>query len=178
MCCGMPLNHSSFTPSSPVSAKCSQLRLPTLPQGQEVVRAVKLRMSEFSDILSFNILTVAVNPAYTSQVGSSCGQTVKKYLRMRWHVCRCDVNINRDFNAAVNILKAELRMARCARASTETQETRVETDVSPATDNGGGWILTSIPGSVRTHGRRALTRASRSRWEDVPIFPIVVISHG
>ena len=81
----------------------------------------------------FGKVTVAVNPAYTSQICSGCGQTVKKDLKVRQHVCGCGVNMDRDFNAAVNILKAGLRMAGHARTGEETPATLVETDVSPAT---------------------------------------------
>jgi putative transposase len=77
-------------------------------------------------------VVVAVNPAYTSQICSVCGKTVKKDLKMRRHVCGCGLNIDRDFNAAVNILKAGLRMAGHARTPEATQETLVETGVSPA----------------------------------------------
>ncbi len=80
----------------------------------------------------FGKVTVAVNPAYTSQICSGCGQTVKKDLTMRQHICGCGVNMDRDFNAALNILKAGLRMAGHVRTAGETQETLVETDVSPA----------------------------------------------
>jgi putative transposase len=52
--------------------------------------------------------TIAVNPAYTSQVCSNCGAIVKKSLSMRTHVCECGLVMDRDRNAAVNILKLAL----------------------------------------------------------------------
>ena len=52
---------------------------------------------------------VAVNPKHTSQVCSGCGQIAKKSLRQRWHSCSCGVELDRDVNAAVNIL----HKARC-----------------------------------------------------------------
>jgi putative transposase len=52
----------------------------------------------------FGRITVAVNPAYTSQECSSCGQTVKKSLSTRTHVCQCGCVLDRDENAALNIL--------------------------------------------------------------------------
>ena len=52
---------------------------------------------------------VAVDPKHTSQVCSGCGQMAKKSLRQRWHSCSCGVELDRDVNAAVNIL----HKARC-----------------------------------------------------------------
>jgi putative transposase len=53
-------------------------------------------------------VTVAVNPAYTSQECSNCGTVVKKSLSMRTHVCKCGFVLDRDWNAAINILKIAL----------------------------------------------------------------------
>jgi putative transposase len=53
-------------------------------------------------------ITVAVNPAYTSQKCSKCGTVAKKSLSMRTHVCRCGFVLDRDWNAAINILKLAL----------------------------------------------------------------------
>jgi putative transposase len=58
--------------------------------------------------VKFGRITVAVNPAYTSQQCSNCGATVKKSLSMRTHVCGCGFNLDRDWNAAINILKLAL----------------------------------------------------------------------
>jgi putative transposase len=52
----------------------------------------------------FGRVTVAVNPAYTSQECSSCGVVVKKSLSTRTHVCQCGCELDRDHNAALNIL--------------------------------------------------------------------------
>ena len=56
----------------------------------------------------FERVTVAVNPQYTSQECSSCGEIVKKTLSSRTHVCRCGYRLDRDFNAARNILSRGL----------------------------------------------------------------------
>jgi putative transposase len=53
-------------------------------------------------------VTVAVNPAYTSQECSNCGAVVKKSLSIRTHVCKCGFVLDRDWNAAINILKIAL----------------------------------------------------------------------
>ncbi|NEO22393.1 MULTISPECIES: transposase [unclassified Moorena] len=56
----------------------------------------------------FGRATVAVNPAYTSQNCSECGEVVKKSLSTRTHVCKCGCKLDRDHNAAINILKRAL----------------------------------------------------------------------
>ncbi|NEO81690.1 MAG: transposase [Moorea sp. SIO4G3] len=53
-------------------------------------------------------ITVAVNPAYTSQNCSECGEVVKKSLSTRTHICKCGCELDRDHNAAVNILNRAL----------------------------------------------------------------------
>jgi putative transposase len=56
----------------------------------------------------FKRVTVAVNPQYTSSDCSSCGEIVKKTLSTRTHVCRCGCVMDRDENAARNILSRGL----------------------------------------------------------------------
>jgi len=46
-----------------------------------------------------------VSPNYTSQICSGCGQVVKKDLSERWHSCECGTELDRDHNAAINILR-------------------------------------------------------------------------
>ena len=54
-------------------------------------------------------VVVAVNPAYTSQDCSGCGFRAKKPLKERWHLCpMCGLSLDRDTNAAHNILKTAL----------------------------------------------------------------------
>nr|WP_322744235.1 transposase [Coleofasciculus sp. LEGE 07092] len=55
-------------------------------------------------------MTVAVNPAYTSQECSNCGAIVKKSLSTRTHIHRRGFVLDRDWNAAINILKLALSM--------------------------------------------------------------------
>ena len=54
---------------------------------------------------------VAVAPQYTSQDCSTCGTTVKKSLSVRTHICECGTVLDRDQNAALNILAKALRQA-------------------------------------------------------------------
>jgi putative transposase len=56
----------------------------------------------------FKRVTIAVNPAYTSQECSSCGVIVKKSLSTRTHVCQCGCVLDRDHNAGINILNSGL----------------------------------------------------------------------
>lgn len=56
----------------------------------------------------FKRVTVAVNPQYSSQECSSCGEVVKKTLSTRTHVCKCGCVMDRDENAARNILSRSL----------------------------------------------------------------------
>ncbi len=56
----------------------------------------------------FKRVTIAVNPAYTSQECSSCGVVVKKSLSTRTHVCQCGCKLDRDHNAGINILNSGL----------------------------------------------------------------------
>lgn len=52
---------------------------------------------------------VKVNPAFTSQDCSSCGNRLKKDLSVREHICLvCGLSLHRDHNAALNILSLGL----------------------------------------------------------------------
>ena len=54
-----------------------------------------------------------VNPAYTSQDCSRCGSRSKKELSERTHSCKeCGLELDRDHNAAINILRLGLAPAR------------------------------------------------------------------
>jgi putative transposase len=74
------------------------------------------------------IPVIGVEPAYTTQDCSACGARVKKSLSIRTHICRsCGVVLDRDHNAAVNIL---------AKASRTVGQT--ETAPSAGGDNASG----------------------------------------
>ncbi|GIK66331.1 MAG: transposase [Chloroflexota bacterium] len=52
-----------------------------------------------------------VNPAYTSKTCSNCGALFEDLtLADRWVECRCGLSLDRDHNAARNILKQALRL--------------------------------------------------------------------
>ena len=50
-----------------------------------------------------------VSPIYTSQLCSGCGAIVQKELEERRHVCSCGCDLDRDHNAALNILRLGLQ---------------------------------------------------------------------
>jgi putative transposase len=56
-------------------------------------------------------LFVAVNPRGTSQECSKCGDIVQKSLSVRVHTCTCGFVLDRDVNAAKNILQRALESA-------------------------------------------------------------------
>jgi putative transposase len=56
----------------------------------------------------FDTTVVAVNPRMTSQKCSDCGTVVKKSLSTRTHKCVCGCELQRDVNAAINILNLAL----------------------------------------------------------------------
>lgn len=66
---------------------------------------------------------IAVDPRGTSQICSGCGQEVKKTLAIRVHECSCGLTLNRDYNAAINVLKR----AMAGRAKSEAQGEKTAT---------------------------------------------------
>src|SRR5919202_515158 len=72
--------------------------------------------SQFSQWLQYlgkvyGKIVVPVAPQYTSHNCSACGNAVKKSLSVRTHACRCGTVLDRDHNAALNILAKALRQA-------------------------------------------------------------------
>ncbi len=55
--------------------------------------------------LKHNRQAIAVKPHNTSQLCSNCGVKVKKELKVRIHRCDCGCVLQRDVNAAINILE-------------------------------------------------------------------------
>ncbi len=54
-------------------------------------------------------VVIAVPPQYTSQECSACGVIVQKSLSSRTHTCQCGCVLDRDHNAAANILAKALK---------------------------------------------------------------------
>jgi putative transposase len=59
---------------------------------------------------------IQVSPRGTSQTCSACGRIVAKTLDVRRHICSCGLDIDRDHNAAINILQRAL-LAPCGAGS-------------------------------------------------------------
>jgi putative transposase len=70
----------------------------------------------------FGKVTVAVPPQYTSQNCSTCGKIVKKSLSERTHRCgHCGTVLDRDHNAALNILAIALNRVGHTQISTPVE---------------------------------------------------------
>jgi putative transposase len=75
-------------------------------------------LGEFQQLLAYKAESagtqvVTVNPAYTSQMCSGCGRMVEKDLSVRVHRCpHCGLTLDRDVNAARNILELAVMTAR------------------------------------------------------------------
>ncbi len=64
-----------------------------------------------------------VSPKYTSQMCSGCGAIAQKELEKRWHQCSCGCSLDRDHNAAINILRLGLQaLEKESSARTERSE--------------------------------------------------------
>ena len=83
--------------------------------------------SQFATFLSYKAAWagrafVAVNPSYTSQDCSSCGHRQKKTLAERVHACACcGLTLDRDHNAALNIVRLGLQSLGCVPRSSGLQ---------------------------------------------------------
>ena len=55
---------------------------------------------------------IPVSPRHTSQMCSNCGEIVQKLLWVRRHKCKCGLEIDRDENASLNILKLGIKQYR------------------------------------------------------------------
>ena len=79
--------------------------------------------SQFTTFLAYKAAyagktLVAVNPAYTSQDCSQCGHREKKSLSQRVHQCPCcELQLDRDHNAALNIKSLGLQALGFPRSS-------------------------------------------------------------
>jgi len=93
--------------------------------------------------IKFGRITVAVNPAYTSQQCSGCGILIKKSLSMRTHACQCGFVLDRDWNAAINIL--ELALSTTGHVGTWVKDPNASGD---STSTLAGAILLGQAGSV------------------------------
>lgn len=69
----------------------------------------------FRDMLAYKCekhggILIRVEPKFTSQDCSRCGNRVKKSLSIRTHICmNCGTVLDRDHNASINILQKALK---------------------------------------------------------------------
>lgn len=68
-----------------------------------------IQYCEYKAAYAGTVQVVRVDPKYTSQICSGCGQVRKKELSERWHSCECGCELDRDHNAAINILRLGLQ---------------------------------------------------------------------
>jgi putative transposase len=89
------------------------------------------------------IPVIAVEPHFTSQQCSACGTIVKKSLSVRTHICTgCGVVLDRDHNAALNILAKAL------------EGTLGHRGTSTSVENASGQTASTRPRRAKT-GKRA-----------------------
>jgi putative transposase len=73
--------------------------------------------------VTHNVPVIAVAPQFTSQECSTCGAMVKKSLSVRTHICpSCGVVLDRDQNAALNILAKALACTQGHRETSSSEE--------------------------------------------------------
>jgi len=65
-------------------------------------------------------IVIPIEPAYTSATCSDCGTIVKKSLSTRTHRCKCGCVLDRDHNAAINILNKGLLKSTVGHTETST----------------------------------------------------------
>ena len=77
--------------------------------------AYDVALGEFRTLLAEKVRAaggriIKVDPAYTSQICSGCGTIVEKSLSVRVHHCSaCGLTLDRDVNAARNILQIAVK---------------------------------------------------------------------
>ncbi len=99
--------------------------------------------------LMAHVPVIAVSPKFTTQDCSGCGYRVQKSLSMRTHLCpHCGLILDRDWNAALNILAAALAWLAAHRTAGQAG-----TGSSPEEQNASG----------QTASTRVFARARRKR---------------
>jgi putative transposase len=88
-----------------------RLNIRGMIKNRRISRAISdVGWSAFVDVLSHKVEKtggeiIQVSPNHTSQLCSACGENVPKTLAVRVHRCGCGLVMDRDHNAALNILE-------------------------------------------------------------------------
>lgn len=96
---------------------CEDLQVRNMVKNHKLAKSISdAAWSQFAQWLQYfgkvyGKTVIAVAPEYTSQDCSSCGNRVPKSLSVRTHVCSCGAVLDRDRNAAKNILAKGLKQA-------------------------------------------------------------------
>lgn len=93
---------------------CEDLKVSNMLKNHNLAKSIsdaswymfRVKLEYFCKI--FGTEMIAVAPHGTSQECSACGEIVKKSLSTRTHVCKCGCVLDRDENAAINILNKGL----------------------------------------------------------------------
>lgn len=100
------------------------LNLAFMTRGNLSLSAHDAALGMFRQMLEYKAVeagtkVIAVNPSGTSQICAGCGVIVKKSLNVRNHACPdCGISLDRDLNAALNILSRGWRDDRLTWAGT------------------------------------------------------------
>ncbi|MGB3262592.1 MAG: transposase [Microcoleus sp.] len=94
---------------------CEDLQVRNMVKNHKLAKSISdAAWSQFAQWLEYfgkvySKTVIAVPPQYTSQKCSNCGDIVKKTLSTRTHICGCGTILDRDHNAALNILAKGLK---------------------------------------------------------------------
>ncbi len=133
-------------------------RCRTSSRNRELLMETMMQVGGYSSnglgamVLLHEIDVIAVPPQYTSQKCSACGTMVKKSLSIRTHICTgCGVVLDRDHNAALNILhKALDNLSNLCKGTEGHSETRD----SKKSRNASGQTASAAP-AKRRRGKQA-----------------------
>lgn len=96
---------------------CENLKINNLVQNHHLSKSILdagwglFKQLLMSKAVEAGRVAVFVDPAYTSRMCSNCGSIFEHFtLAERWVVCDCGLSLDRDHNAAINILRRSLDM--------------------------------------------------------------------
>jgi putative transposase len=112
-----------------------KLAIPNMVQNHKLSRNIlDSGWSIFKNMLSYKTGLVLVKPHNTTSDCSRCGTRISKTLAVRTHRCNiCDLEIDRDYNAAINILNRGLKVPQELREYTPVEIFRMSMKQEEAT---------------------------------------------